>query len=85
MSRLPFEVKPTVFVEPVEVNRGAMSDQDEANNYAQCRHGLFYRYTDEEYDNIVRLMRDSPGFPTINGCKVVFHSPRGSKAWTPLR
>ncbi|WP_280041258.1 hypothetical protein [Pseudomonas sp. Hg5Tf] len=85
MSRFPFEVKPTVFVEPVAVNMGAMSDQDEANNYAQCQHGLFYRYSDEECDSLLCWMRASPGYPTINGCKIVYLSPRGSKAWTLVR
>ncbi|QZP24501.1 hypothetical protein [Pseudomonas mosselii] len=85
MSELIFEVKPTVFVEPVEVNMGAMTNQDEANNYVVCRHGLFYRLSNEEYDNLLDLMRISSGFPTVNGCRIVHHSPRDSKAWTPVR
>jgi hypothetical protein len=80
-----FEVKPTVFVEPVAVNMGAMSDQDEANNYVQCQHGLFYRYSDEEYANLLYWMGVSSGFPIVNGCRVVHHSPRGSRAWIPVR
>ncbi|MCP6691344.1 hypothetical protein [Pseudomonas donghuensis] len=85
MSTRSFEVKPTVFVESVAVNMGAMTDEDEANNYVLCRHGLFYRLSDEEYDNLLHYMRISSGFPAINGCKIVHHSPRGSKAWTPVR
>ncbi|VVM55197.1 hypothetical protein PS684_00130 [Pseudomonas fluorescens] len=85
MSKQLFEVKPTAFKDPVEVNMGAMTDHDEANNYVQCRHGLFYRLSNEEYDNLLRLMRISSGFPMINWCEIIHHSPRGSKAWTPVR
>ncbi|MDP9504530.1 hypothetical protein Q7O60_16155 [Pseudomonas protegens] len=79
-----FEIKPVVFVDPVYVNWGAMTDEDEANNYVQCQHGKCYRLSDEEYDNLMHLVAISSGYPTINECKIVYRSPRGSKARTPM-